>query len=470
MHFVGLPVNCGLQAHHKSQGIVENPHPCLDSQLSLYQHHNAKAKGLRLLVMLMSFQVSYLFVDLALVVFLRICHIEARISYTEEDRKSKSKPKMLTTKWKDLAPLIWWCPFFSVAFRKQNTVCCLDLSLCSSWPSNNKITTTEETSVLDREQGLSTMIYFLHDNRNDFVLAPRGESSGPGWPCSAPPCQMTDTADTSCIKYISIFYIHLRITFGTCMMGKGVMPASSNFDEVWFCKSRQEIWVGDPMDPSAQVPGYMEEHRQPSIAGTSCKTWGAPWAHWEVPSWISTCWSPHLTLAHPTQCRFHQNIRSHRGHQSTHQSTITQFWCWKQMEMFENIRKLKNNFRRNPTQAVRAGPNFQTQRPRFSRNQWISMNVWLQGFAIRTWEHEQTWKNQRFQFPNPSPRAGFGFHTGASSPRKHARPKAFRENFPKLPTYGWLENIPLFTVSWYLPQKKDCGCSSRLYYINYQWG
>lgn len=37
-------------------------------------------------------------------------------------------------------------------------------------------------------------------------------------------------------------------------------------------------------------------------------------------------------------------------------------------------------------------------------------------------------QTQRLQFLNPSIQAGFGFHTGASSPRKHARPKAFREN------------------------------------------
>ena len=47
-------------------------------------------------------------------------------------------------------------------------------------------------------------------------------------------------------------------------------------------------------------------------------------------------------------------------------------YTFSMLEANGNVRKYpktKNNFRPNPTQAVRAGPNFQTQRPRFSRNQ-----------------------------------------------------------------------------------------------------
>lgn len=67
-------------------------------------------------------------------------------------------------------------------------------------------------------------------------------------------------------------------------------------------------------------------------------------------------------------------------------------------------RVLQNNSP-NPNQAVRAGPNFQTQRP-----QSESTNLWLQGtISIYTFQCRTTTptfskpkKNQRLQFPNPS--------------------------------------------------------------------
>lgn len=153
--------------------MAEHPHPkhpCLDSQLSLYQHHNAKAKGLRPLVMLTVCRFLS-FCGLSTVCILADFSHRSPFSYTEEDRRSKSILLNGDNEMKG----------FSRSSNLMLSFLVQDISktkdLCSSW--------------------LFTMIYFLHDNLHDLI-------SGPAWilrlPCSVPQCQMTDRSG---IKYLS---------------------------------------------------------------------------------------------------------------------------------------------------------------------------------------------------------------------------------------------------------------------------